>query len=106
MRPDDGDFLLAILLAGLLEFTFVVYLADRKGYDAWNWVFVLPPFGLLILPFLPTIRRPKYTRHEADRLCRRGNEIGDILSAATVLLIFLVFFGIGLYAGLVQHHRR
>jgi hypothetical protein len=64
-------------------------LAARKGYKWYLWVFGGGLLGLVILAFLPFANKPDQTPQEQERLQRRGNTIGGVLTAISVGLAIL-----------------
>lgn len=62
------------------------YLAYRKGYSFWLWMFS-NLVGLMWLAFLPYANKVE-APEEAERLRKRGNQIGGVLSVVVLILFF------------------
>ena len=64
-------------------------LAIRKGYNIIAWVFAGEIFGLIILAFLPFVnKKSKKTEEEKESKKMKGDIIGIVLSAVTLVIIY------------------
>ena len=63
--------------------------AESKGYGFWNWFFASSVLGLIWMAFLPNTKDAKYSAEDAEKLVKKGNNTGIVLSVIAVA--FLVF---------------
>lgn len=63
--------------------------AESKGYAFWNWFFASSVLGLVWMAFLPNTKDAKYTAEEADKLVKKGNNTGVILSIVAVAFLII-----------------
>jgi hypothetical protein len=88
------------ILIGMSFVSFLVspFIAWRKGYSPWYWLFACGPVGLIVIACLPSVKSAK-TPEEYERLEARANFIGAVLSGIVIflttvpalLLVFLIF---------------
>ena len=80
--------LAAVIVSAFISFLISPFVAWRKGYAPYYWMFACGPIGLLVILCLPGL---KSTAHpEAyERLENRVNVTGGILTGIQVFLGFI-----------------
>jgi accessory gene regulator protein AgrB len=76
--------LIALTLIGIGVLT--GFLASRKGYNFWCWVFAAGIVGLLVLSFLPFVNKGGISAEVTEAKRKRGNLIGIVFSVIAVAI--------------------
>lgn len=63
--------------------------AESKGYAFWNWFFASSVLGLIWMAFLPNTKDAKYSAEDAEKLVKKGNSTGVVLSVIAVVFLVL-----------------
>lgn len=80
----------AVMVACLVSFVVSPWVASRKGYAPYFWMFAAGPLGLAIISLLPSIKAAK-TPEMLELMQARTNTTGAILSGVTLLLAVMLF---------------
>lgn len=91
--------LIFLVISGLSFISFLVspFIASRKGYAPYFWLFAAGPIGLIVICYLPSTKRAS-TPEEVELMQARANTTGAILSgislfAVAALLVPVVLIG-------------
>lgn len=66
--------------------------AESKGYEFSNWFLASSFLGFIWLAFLPNTKNEKYSAEEAEKLVKKGNVTGIVLSIIAVLSVLVQVF--------------
>ena len=79
---------LAISLATFISFLIAPFVAWRKGYAPYYWLFACGPVGLVIICCLPSLRSAG-TPEQYEQMEVRANLIGSSLMGIALFLLFV-----------------
>lgn len=88
--------LAAVIVSAFISFLISPFVAWKKGYAPYYWMFACGPIGLLVILCLPGLKSTA-TPEAFERLENRVNVTGGILTAIQVLLGFTVV--LSMFAG-------
>lgn len=93
----DEMILLLVSSAAFIAFLASPFVAKRKGYAPYAWLFACQPLGLLVLACLPDAKTAK-TPEDLEIMQARANMTGAILTgialfAAFTLILPLIVMG-------------
>ena len=80
-----------LLLVGVLS----AWLAYRRGFSPWCWIFAAGIIGLVVVLFLPDANK-QGSPEAQDNARRTGNMTGLVLTIITIVLNILVLANPGL----------
>ncbi|MEK6257930.1 MAG: hypothetical protein AABP62_04855 [Planctomycetota bacterium] len=81
-------FLMALPVLRLATFVSILvapFVAKRKGYAPYYWLFACGPIGLVIVCWLPSLRTAE-TPEQYEQMEARANLIGSILTGIALFL--------------------
>ena len=79
------NLVLGILLLGFLSFLVSPFVAWRKGYAPYYWLFACGPVGLVVVCCLRSLRSAE-TPEQYERMEARANLIGSVLTGIALFL--------------------
>ena len=89
-----GMLFVAFMMASFVSFLVAPFVAWRKGYAPYYWLFACGPVGLLLVCCLRSLKRAE-TPEQYEQMETRANLIGSILTGialffSTALIALLV----------------
>jgi len=82
---------IAKIVIGIAWSVFMWWYARRRGYNPWCWFLSAGLIGLLVLEFMPS-PTAEGDAERAAKLRKRGNWVGGILAALTLVLVMIRAF--------------
>jgi cobalamin synthase len=82
--------------AGLLFGVIAAIFARRRGYNWLCWLMALGLIGMIVVLFLPSANKEGLNEAEKNKIIKRGNLIGIILTVISIL--FTIFAYLMLYS--------
>lgn len=83
--PLIGLIYIVVLVLSFVSFLISPFVAWRKGYSPYLWMFACGPLGLIVIGCLPSVTTAT-TPEEMEIMQTRANTTGAILSAVALVL--------------------